>query len=223
KAVSEQNESVMRELVNDVLFGAIEITAVADDQLVAVLSFLNAAYRRGEPVVGDEVYDGIFLAELQERNPSHPFLTTVEPEPEATFSGNRVRHPRPMLSTEKAYTIEDLARWVNRVRRGAEAAGFNPDTIDLCLTPKLDGIAGRDDGERLVTRGDGLHGEDVTIAFERGVVPVGGRGLGLGEIVVDLAFFNEHLAEDFDHPRNFVAGLIGADTLKVHHHKALRA
>lgn len=159
KAVSEQNESVMRELVNDVLFGAIEITAVADDQLVAVLSFLNAAYRRGEPVVGDEVYDGIFLAELQERNPSHPFLTTVEPEPEATFSGNRVRHPRPMLSTEKAYTIEDLARWVNRVRRGAEAAGFNPDTIDLCLTPRLDGIAGRDDGERLVTRGDGLHGE----------------------------------------------------------------
>lgn len=53
----------------------------------------------------------------------------------------------------------------------------------------------------------------------------GGRGLGRGEIVVDLKVFNDKLGRDsehgLDHVRNFVAGFLGSDHLKDHHRLAL--
>ncbi|TOE67231.1 hypothetical protein CGJ37_24860, partial [Vibrio parahaemolyticus] len=69
--------------------------------------------------------------------------------------------------------------------------------IDIRVTPKLDGYAAFDDGERLYTRGDGVRGQDVSRAFERGlkVVRNGERGLGAGEIVIDKAYFEQKLSQ----------------------------
>ena len=88
--------------------------------LAARLERYNAAYRLGAPEISDAEYDQL-TEELRALDPEHPFLQRVEPE---EFSGRiEVRHPRPMLSTEKAYTQEELARFVARVRKEAGEIG----------------------------------------------------------------------------------------------------
>ena len=149
--------------------------------------------------------------------PDHPFLQAVEPE---QFSGRReVRHPAPMLSIEKAYTQDQLERFVARVQKEADALGIGP--VEYRLTPKLDGLAGRDDGDIFATRGNGEVGYEISSAFAKGVVPIGGRGQGVGEIVVVKSYFEQTMAEFFEHPRNMVVGIISSDTLNENAKRAL--
>jgi DNA ligase (NAD+) len=88
-------------------------------RLVERLTEYNEAYRRGAPLVSDAQYD-LLLARLREIDPDNPFLHRVEPE---TFSGKReIRHPVPMLSTDKAYTPEDWsASWPAWKRKPARS------------------------------------------------------------------------------------------------------
>ncbi|MDM8539626.1 DNA ligase [Desulfococcaceae bacterium HSG9] len=176
--------------------------------IVEKLQQYNAAYRSGSPLVSDAAYDTL-TEELRQLQPDHPFLQAVEPE--LLSVKKEVRHPTPMLSTEKAYTSDDLVRYVNRVTKAAEEIGVQP--VHFKVMPKLDGLAGRDDGVIFATRGNGLTGYEISSAFEKGVLPFGGRGLGLGEIVILQSYFNIHLAEHFEHPRNMVVGIIASDTL----------
>ena len=188
------------------------------EQLLEKLTLYNRAYRDGKPLVSDAEYD-LLVERLRELNPAHPFLGTVEPE---QFSGKReVRHPIAMLSLEKAYTKEQLERFLSRIAKEAQAMGIDPDTLKYRITPKLDGLAGRDDGDVFATRGNGLVGYEISSAFEKGVVAIGGRGQGLGEIVVVQSYFESHLADTFEHPRNMVVGIISSDTLNEVVRKAL--
>ncbi|KJS32615.1 MAG: DNA ligase [Desulfatitalea sp. BRH_c12] len=178
------------------------------DALAAQLEKYNAAYRSGQPLVDDATYDRL-VEQLRILDPQHPYLRTVEPE---KFSGRKeVRHASPMLSMDKAYTDAQLERFIGRVLKEAQALGI--DTVLFRATPKLDGLAARDDGNILASRGNGQVGYDITDAFEKGVVPVGGRGQGLGEIVVVNSYFDAHLADKFVHPRNMVVGIVSSDTL----------
>jgi DNA ligase (NAD+) len=187
------------------------------EALVEALKKYNAAYRAGAPLISDAAYDGL-VEELRARAPGHPFLQAVEME---TFEGkNQVRHPVPMLSTEKAYTGEQLARYLGRVAKEAGAIGILEPMFRV--TPKLDGLAGRDDGHVFATRGNGEVGYEISNAFDKGVIPVGGRGQGVGEIVVVKSYFEAHLAEVFEHPRNMVVGIISSDKLNQFAQKALQ-
>nr|WP_320048511.1 helix-hairpin-helix domain-containing protein [uncultured Desulfuromonas sp.] len=185
-----------------------KVTELDNDQLVEFLTIANALYRDGQPLISDHDYDHTFLAELQKRLPNHPFLHTVEPEPE--FSGKTVELPARMLSTEKAYTDKELDDWLKRIHKAAEEIGLDISTLRFRVTPKLDGFAAYDDGERLYTRGDGRRGTDITRAFERGLVVANGqqRGLGAGEIVVQRSYFDNNLAQDYENPRNFQASVV---------------
>ncbi|NPA24248.1 MAG: DNA ligase [Deltaproteobacteria bacterium] len=188
------------------------------DHLVEKLEAYNRAYRRGEPLVSDTEYDNL-VEDLRRQDPDHPWLHRVEPE---EFNGRvEIRHPEPMLSTEKAYTQEALARFIERVEKAATE--YHLPAPVFRLTPKLDGLAARDDGTVFVTRGNGEVGYEISSAFRKGVVPVGGRGLGLGEIVITNSYFNEHLAAHFEHPRNLVVGIVNSDTLNPLAEKALAA
>lgn len=192
------------------------MTRMDIDRLVARLEACNAAYRRGEPLVDDAAYDRL-VEQLRLLDPRHPFLRAVEPE---QLAGRvEVRHPAPMLSTEKAYTDEQLARFLQRVQKEAQAIGIQEVRFEA--TPKLDGLAGRDDGEVLASRGNGLVGYDITSAYAKGVVPTGGRGHGLGEITVVKSYFDARLADKFEHPRNMVVGIVSSDTLNAHVRQAL--
>lgn len=185
-------------------------------RLVERLTEYNDAYRRGAPMVSDGQYD-LLLARLREIDPDHPFLHRVEPE---SFSGKReIRHPIPMLSTDKAYTPEELERFVARVER--EAAEIGVTSVRYRVTPKLDGLAGRDDGTHFVTRGNGESGYEVSSAFAKGMIPLGGRGRGVGEMVILMSYFQEHLADAFEHPRNLVVGIVSSDTVNELARKAL--
>ena len=186
------------------------------EALVERLKRYNDAYRAGHPIISDEEYDRL-VERLREQAPNHPYLHTVEPE---VLEGKvQVRHPAPMLSIEKAYTPEELERFINRVLKAAAEIGLK--TVRFRMTPKLDGLAGRDDGTIFATRGNGTQGYEISRAFKKGVIPVGGRGQGLGEIVVVQSYFEEHLSDEFEHPRNMCVGIVSSDTLNEFARKAL--
>ncbi len=185
-------------------------------ELVETLHRYNEAYRNGAPLVSDDVYDSL-VEKLKSLDPDNPYLQTVEPE---SFTGKtEVRHPSPMLSTEKAYGKADVERYVQRVMKAAEEIGETH--VMFRVTAKLDGLAGRDDGTVFATRGNGTVGYEITSAFKKGVVPVDGRGNGLGEIVMSLSYFEENLSGVFEHPRNMVVGIVSSDVLNEYAEKAL--
>ncbi len=198
--------------------------SLTDTVLLDLLQLTNTLYRGGEPLISDAEYDGILLAELQRRNPDHPYLHQVEAEPPLGES-KTVELPQRMLSTEKAYAVADLERWLDRVRKGALELGLEAEHLTIRLTPKLDGFAAYDDGERLYTRGDGWRGSDISRVLERGLL-IGGdgvRGQGAGEIVVNRRYFEEELADQFDNSRNFQAAVLAAKREDEQVQQAIRA
>jgi DNA ligase (NAD+) len=140
---------------------------------------LRAELRRHEhlyyvldaPEITDAEYDAL-MNELKRIEAAHPGLLTPD-SPTQRVGGKpaegfqKVRHSRPMLSLDNAYTAEELTDWERRVR---ELAGRLP--VEFTAELKLDGLSvalhyGPADGggSRLVTavtRGDGQIGEDVT-------------------------------------------------------------
>lgn len=187
------------------------------EELVKRLEKHNEDYRRGMPTISDARYDEL-TEQLRETAPDHPFLGNVEPE---NFSEKvEVRHPKPMLSTEKAYTTEELERFVSRVEKEARVLGIS--RVEYRITPKLDGLAARDDGKIFATRGNGEVGYEISSAFAKGVIAIGGRGLGVGEIVCSRDYFDEHLADTFEHPRNMVVGIITSDNVNEASKQALQ-
>jgi len=198
-----------------------ELHNLSDAQLETFLQLANALYRGGEPIISDADYDFIYLAELKRRDPQHPLLQEVEPEP--AFAGKTVELPVQMLSTDKAYSREDIERWGGRIEKAAEELSIAFAELVFKVTPKLDGYAAYDDGTTLYTRGDGRKGQDIGRVFERGlqVANQGARGLGAGEIVVSRSYFNEQLSEFFDNPRNFQASVIKEKELDEHAQQAI--
>jgi DNA ligase (NAD+) len=188
------------------------------EQLVLKLTQYNKAYRSGKPLVGDAEYDRL-VEKLRSLDPQHPYLQAVEPE--KFYERKEIRHPTPMLSTEKAYDRDQLERFVTRVRKAAQEVGLSDPLFRL--TPKLDGLAGRDDGDVFARRGNGFVGYEISSAFEKGVVPIGGRGQGVGEIVVVQSYFETHCADKFEHPRNMVVGIVASDKLNQDARQALEA
>ncbi len=198
------------------------ISSASDAELISFLQIANALYRGGEPIITDNDYDFIYLAELKKRYPDHSLLHTVEPEP--AFAGKTVDLPVIMLSTDKAYSLEDVTRWSTRIEKAALELNLSFTELLFKVTPKLDGYAAYDDGEMLYTRGDGRKGTDISRVFERGlqVANQGQRGLGPGEIVVSRSYFDENLAEFFDNARNFQASVIKEKQLDTHAEQAIK-
>ena len=77
----------------------------------------------------------------------------------------KVRHAVPMLSLDNAFSGDDVARFVDRIRRFLKLAEDEP--LVFTAEPKIDGLSMSlryEDGKLAVaaTRGDGAEGEDVT-------------------------------------------------------------
>lgn len=200
------------------------------ETLAAELAEDNLAYRSGNPRIADDEYDQK-VEKLRSLDPEHPFLNSVEPEPEDVFSDNTVRHTTPMLSTKKAYAKMEISTFINTILEAAVDLGIPMKDVQFKVTPKLDGMSGRYDGDKqLLTRGNGVEGQDISSAFAKGVVIEGPGGYPTnGELVVDEQFFQENLygkiyeGRKLRHPRNFVAGLISADIPGEHHLLAIQS
>ena len=79
-------------------------------RLVTFLEKAALAYREGSPIIDDDTYDHVYLAELKSREPNHPFLIEFDTEPD--FGSVRLKHPKPMLSLEKSYSVDETTKWV---------------------------------------------------------------------------------------------------------------
>jgi DNA ligase (NAD+) len=127
-------------------------------------------YVMDAPEISDAQYDAL-MNELKRIEAAHPELLTPD-SPTQRVGGKpaegfqKVRHSRPMLSLDNAYTTEELTDWERRVR---ELAGKLP--VEFTAELKLDGLSvalhyePAENGARLaraITRGDGQIGEDVT-------------------------------------------------------------
>jgi DNA ligase (NAD+) len=178
------------------------------NEIALLLEIANATYRAGFPVVSDSKYDLVFLQGLKSEDPKNIFLNTVEPE--SIPESKTVALPVKMLSTDKAYSVEDIRKWVDRVLKAAKETNIDESSLILRVTPKLDGYAAYDDGEKLYTRGDGVRGQDITRAFNRGLKVANDalRGEGAGEIVISKSYFDEYLSNDFENSRNIQASII---------------
>jgi DNA ligase (NAD+) len=176
-------------------------------EIVRRLEIANVEYRNGTPILTDEQYDQLKQS-LIDIDPNHPFLHKVEEE---HFSKPTVKHPFPMLSTDKAYSIDELKKFFNRIEKQYSYIFYK-------TTPKLDGLAARYYNGKLCTRGDGEVGFDITDAFDKGLRIVNDEELDndthyLGEIVMNQKYFDNYLSHHFTHPRNVVVGGVKSDDL----------
>jgi len=166
------------------------------------------------PTVSDYDYDR--LAErLRALRPDSPALSALGDSPGPL--GAPVAHARPMLSLDKCYDAEGLAKWA------LDAAPPAPEGAParVMVTPKVDGVACslRYDAQghlrAAATRGDGRVGEDIT-ANVRAMssvprrLPASARGEEVevrGEVYMSLAAFRAH-GDRFTSPRNAAAGAL---------------
>jgi len=123
-------------------------------------------YVLDEPEISDAAYDRM-MARLKELEAAHPELRTPD-SPTVRVGGapregfQTVRHARPVLSLDNAFSYDALREWDRRVREGS-----GKEKIEYIAEHKFDGLSislQYEDGQlvRGVTRGDGTTGEDVT-------------------------------------------------------------
>ncbi len=140
------------------------------------LSWLRTEIRRHEdlyyihdrPEITDAEFDRL-LHELEAIEAQHPDLVTPDSPTQRvagrpTESFPTVAHLAPMLSLDNAYDEDDLRAFDERLRR---AAGLGDGPVRYVTELKIDGLSIAlvyKDGEleRGATRGDGVHGEEVT-------------------------------------------------------------
>jgi DNA ligase (NAD+) len=130
-------------------------------------------HEQDSPEISDADYDKLRqrLKAIEARFPQFVdmFSPTQQVAPTPTTAFAKVRHGRPMLSLDNAFTDEELQGFLDRLRRALEReTDLKPDDeIALACEPKIDGLSislRYEDGVFTVgaTRGDGTTGEDVT-------------------------------------------------------------
>ncbi|MDK9790163.1 BRCT domain-containing protein [Vibrio sp. D431a] len=190
-----------------------------EDQL-AFLKIANACYRSGYPIMESQQYDDFNMI-FALNNPDHPYVTSVEEE--VMNLGKKVKLPQKMLSTDKAYSEDEIKKWLKKILKASKSLGLNPDAVEIRVTPKLDGFASYDDAKLLYTRGDGAKGQDISRAFERGltIAKDGSRGLGAGEIVTHRDYYDKYLKEHFENTRNIQSAVIAPKNINPLVQKAI--
>jgi DNA ligase (NAD+) len=123
-------------------------------------------YVLDDPEISDAAFDRV-MDRLKELEAAHPELITPDSPSQRVGGAPRegfqtVRHARPMLSLDNAFSYDALRDWDRRVREGS-----GHEKIEYVAEHKFDGLSislQYEDGmlARGVTRGDGTTGEDVT-------------------------------------------------------------
>lgn len=211
------------------------------DELREVLSFHEHRYYiQNDPLISDFEYDSLYkqLEALEKENPDLvvPHSPTQRVAQGLTKDFPTVQHMVPMLSLDNSYNKEDL---VDFDRKARELTGLSE--IEYCVEPKFDGASISliyEDNllTRGATRGDGVHGDDITPNIKQiRTIPLSARfsDYGLqtvevrGEVLINkdnFKKFNEGLVEQgsapLANPRNAAAGTLRIkDPLEVKRRK----
>ncbi len=196
------------------------------------ITFHNYRYHvLDRPLISDGQFDAL-MDELREIETQYPELITPD-SPSQRVGGppsegfQKVAHPAPILSLDKATSREELRAWYERIEKLLPEDAL---PLTYVVEPKLDGLTVvlhyRDGRFTLgATRGDGQVGEDVTsnlrtlptLPLRIPIEPDGPTAppylVVRGEVLMHLdefAALNERLAEEgepaFANPRNAAAG-----------------
>jgi DNA ligase (NAD+) len=187
-------------------------------------------YQKDAPTVPDAEYDAL-RRRYEAIEAQFPDLRTLESlsrkvgaPPARGFA--KVRHAVPMLSLGNAFSAEEVAEFVERIRKFLGLK--EDDKLVFTAEPKIDGLSCslRYEGGILVkaaTRGDGFEGEDVTanvLTIRDIPKKLAGRKSPdicevRGEVYMtraDFAALNERQAQEerqlFVNPRNTAAGAL---------------
>ncbi|WP_327308585.1 NAD-dependent DNA ligase LigA [Streptomyces sp. NBC_01298] len=194
------------------------------DAVATAVAASAAYYTDGSTPLGDDEYDALLRA-ITAYEDAHPGEVLPD-SPTGKVAGGAVQgdvpHSVPMLSLDNVFDATELTDWAAGLERrlGRPVAGW-------CVEPKLDGLAmaARYRGGKLVqmlTRGDGLAGEDITHAADAilGLPAVLSEPIDVelrGEVLLTTAQFEEanririaHEAAPFAHPRSGAAGTLRA-------------
>jgi DNA ligase (NAD+) len=184
-----------------------------------------AYYETGESTLDDDAYDrlvrGIAAYEQEHPDETSPASPTGKVAGGAVVTGD-VPHTVPMLSLDNVFSAQQLVAWTASVERRT-----GRPVEEWSVEPKLDGLAvaaryERGHLTRLITRGDGTAGEDVSHAI--GTIVGLPRTLAepvtleiRGEVLMTEEQFEqantgrvEHGGAPFANPRNGAAGTLRA-------------
>lgn len=184
-------------------------------------------YVLNQPEISDQDFD-FMMHELQDLEAKHPEMADPNSPTQRVGSDlnhefSQVAHKYPMLSLANTYNEQDVAEWYDSVKRG-----LNGDDFEVCCEMKYDGLSislTYVDGKlvRGVTRGDGVHGDDVTDNVKTiCCIPLVLPGTGYphefeirGEILMPWKVFERLNAEReaaeeplFANPRNAASGTL---------------
>ena len=192
-------------------------------------------YVLSQPEISDQEFD-MLMHELQELEARHPEMADPNSPTQRVGSDlnqnfTQVAHKYPMLSLANTYNEQDVADWYDSVKRGLDGEDF-----EVCCEMKYDGLSislTYIDGKlvRGVTRGDGVHGDDVTANVKtiRAIPLVLKEGSGYpqefeirGEILMPWKVFERLNAEReaaeeplFANPRNAASGTLKSQNSKL--------
>ena len=192
-------------------------------------------YVLNQPDISDQEFD-FLMHELQELEAKHPELYDANSPTQRVGSDlnqnfTQVAHKYPMLSLANTYNEQDVADWYESVSRGLGGEPF-----EVCCEMKYDGLSislTYVDGKLVsgVTRGDGVHGDDVTANVKtiRCIPLVLKEGTGYpkefeirGEILMPWKVFEQLNAEReaaeeplFANPRNAASGTLKSQNSKL--------
>ena len=189
----------------------------------------EAYHLHDAPTISDAEYDAVKVRykQIEARFPDlgeDLFSESYQVGARPSRGFAKVRHAVPMLSLQNAFSDEDVADFVTRIRRFLNLK--EDDKLTFTAEPKIDGLSMSlryEDGAlvKAATRGDGFEGEDVTANIRTlKEVPDKLKGKNIpavcevrGEIYMtkpDFLALNKRQVESgeqiFANPRNSAAG-----------------
>ncbi len=188
--------------------------------LEELILYHKRKYYDGETEISDAEFDSLEerLRILDANNPVLFIVGTKEGEDKG-----KVKHDPPMLSCQKAKTVEEVLKWSNDK---PITIGYKVDGLSLKLVYN---------NSRLIvasTRGSGLQGDDVTINILRiesipKTIPFDNRIEVRGELYMEISEFNRINKdlleiEKYSNPRNLAAGTIKQKDSKIVNERKLK-
>lgn len=182
------------------------------EELVDLIIMHDKLYEENQPIITDSEYDALYL-ELMELETKFPqfaprYSPTQNIYTKTVDSLAKSKHSVPMLSQDKATTLERIEEWRKQSSKSNLVIQHKMDGLTLVLTYTNGQLT------KAVTRGNGEIGEDVThnamvitnipkLIDYKDVLEV------RGEVVVPFAEFDRiNTNGQYSNPRNLASGTI---------------
>jgi DNA ligase (NAD+) len=171
-------------------------------QIVKKLHEAQDAYYNSEAIMSDDEYDKL-EEQLRVLDSKNAYFKKVGAK---VVGKNKIKHKIPMLSTDKAKTVDEVKKWLDKINANVEVIIVESKIDGLSLTIKyVDGKM-----QYLSTRGDGKEGECKTKYAKYLSIPDTISLMGEIEIRGEIVLYKNHTINNPENnlERNIAAGII---------------